>query len=72
MKRSSKLYGVGLLLLFFGGAGLAENITSSRGSELFCIIFFGIGFGLILMSYVEPDNEQIKSRRLLMRGRKRR
>ena len=64
MKRNSKLYGVGLLLLFFGGAGLAENITSGRGSELFCMILFGIGFGLILMSYVEPDNKQSK------RGRK--
>ena len=51
MKRSSKLYGVGLILLTFGGAGLAENITSGRGSFLISTIVFSIGFAFILRSY---------------------
>lgn len=45
------LYGKGLILLTFGGAGLAEHITSNRGSFPISAVVFGIGFILILMSY---------------------
>ena len=55
MKRSNKYYGVGLLMLLFGGAGLAEHITSGRGSFLISAILFSIGFGLILVSYTIKD-----------------
>lgn len=48
----NKQYGVGLILLFFGGSGLAENVTSDRGSFMFCTIIFSIGLALILDSYV--------------------
>lgn len=51
MRKSNKIYGVGLLMLTFGGAGLAENITSGRGSFMISAIVFSIGFGLILGSY---------------------
>lgn len=53
MSRSDKQYGVGLILVFFGGSGLAECITSNRGSFLISVIVFAIGLGLILDSYVE-------------------
>ena len=48
----NKQYGVGLILFLFGSAGMAENITSGRGSFIFCAIFFSIGLALILDSYV--------------------
>ena len=51
MKRSTKCWGVGTILLLFGSAGIAENITSSRGSFLFSAIVFSIGIGFILVSY---------------------
>lgn len=49
---TNKRYGVGLVLFIFGGSGLAENITSGRGSFMFCTIIFSIGIALILDSYV--------------------
>jgi len=55
MKRSNKCYGVGLIALLIGGAGLAEHITSGRGSFLISTIVFAIGFGLILVSYTLKD-----------------
>lgn len=45
------LYSKGLILLTLGGAGMAENISSGRGSYLISAIIFGIGFILILASY---------------------
>ena len=45
------LYVKGLVLFLFGGAGLAEHITSNRGSFPISAVIFGIGFILILMSY---------------------
>lgn len=48
----NKQYGVGFVLFIFGGSGLAENITSGRGSFMFCTIIFSIGLALILDSYV--------------------
>ena len=50
--KGDRLYGWGLFLTVFGGAGLAEVITSSRGSFLVSAIVFSIGFGMILCSYV--------------------
>lgn len=47
------LYGKGLVLLLFGGAGLAEHITSNRGSFPLSAVVFGLGFILICMSYVK-------------------
>ena len=48
-------YGVGLVIMSFGGAGLAEHITSGRGSFLFCTVVFSIGLALILDSYVRKQ-----------------
>lgn len=50
--RKGKRYGVGLIMLFFGAAGISENITSGRGSFMFCAVVLSIGFALILDSYV--------------------
>lgn len=47
------LYGKGLILLTFGGAGIAEHITSGRGSYPISAVIFGVGFILILASYGE-------------------
>lgn len=51
MREDNKMYFGGLVLLLFGGAGLAENITSGRGSFLVSTIVFAVGFGLICWSY---------------------
>lgn len=48
----SKRYGVGVILTLFGGAGIAEYITSGRGIFIVSAIIFAIGFALILDSYV--------------------
>lgn len=51
MKTSTKRYLWGLTLFLFGGAGLAEHITSGRGSFPISAVVFGLGFILILWSY---------------------
>ena len=48
----NKQYGVGVLMVLFGGAGISENITSGRGSFILSAIIFAIGFALVLDSYV--------------------
>lgn len=53
MKGENKLYAWGLVLLVFGGAGLAEVITSNRGSFMISTIVFAFGFAMILWSYVK-------------------
>ena len=53
MRGDMKNYGVGLIMLVFGGAGIAENITSGRGSFIISEIVFSIGLGLILWSYMK-------------------
>jgi len=53
MKGENRLYGWGLLLTVFGGAGLAEVITSSRGSFMVSAVIFAIGFAMILCSYIK-------------------
>jgi hypothetical protein len=49
------LYGKGLAIMAFGGAGLAEHITSGRGSFPICAVVLGIGFVLILFSYKKDE-----------------
>lgn len=49
------LYSKGVLILTIGGAGLAEHITSGRGSFPFSAVVFGIGFILILASYAKDQ-----------------
>lgn len=53
MKKENKLFAWGLLLTVFGGAGLAEVITSSRGSFMISAVIFAIGYGMILGSYIK-------------------
>jgi hypothetical protein len=50
--RDSKLYAKGVFLLLFGGAGLAEHITSNAGSFPVSAVVFGVGFALICWSYL--------------------
>ena len=52
MRADNKLYFKGLVLLMFGGAGMAEHITSGRGSFMVSAVVFAIGFGLICWSYI--------------------
>jgi len=47
------IYGKGMILTLFGGAGMAENITSGRGSFIISAIMFSIGFAMIMWSYVK-------------------
>lgn len=49
------LYGKGVILMLFGGAGLAEHITSGRGSFPISAVVLGLGFVLICMSYEKKD-----------------
>lgn len=49
--KSNDTYFKGLIMLMFGGAGMAEYITAERGSFLISAIVFSIGFGMILWSY---------------------
>ena len=47
--RGNYLWGLGMFVL--GGAGLAEHITSGRGSFPISAIVFGLGFVLMCWSY---------------------
>ena len=47
------LYGKGLILLTFGGAGIAEHVCSGRGSYPISAVVFGIGLILIAWSYAK-------------------
>lgn len=51
MRESTKTYLWGLVLFLFGAAGMAEHITSGRGSFPFSAVVFGLGFVLICVSY---------------------
>ena len=53
MRECNKRYMWGLLMVLFGGAGLAEHITSNRGSFPISAVVFGVGFILILWSYTK-------------------
>ena len=60
MKRS-RLYGWGLILVLFSGAGMAENITSGRGNFMLCAVIFSIGFSCVINSYF-TENKESKGR----------
>ena len=49
------LYIKGLILFALGGAGLAEHVTSGRGSFPVCAVVFGLGFILMAMSYAKEN-----------------
>ena len=49
------LYSKGLILFALGGAGLAEHVTSGRGSFPICAVIFGLGFILMAMSYAKEN-----------------
>ena len=53
MRADMKAYFKGLCALTFGGAGMAENITSGRGSFMVSAIVFAVGFGFICWSYTQ-------------------
>ena len=57
-ERMKGLYAKGVVLLVFGGAGLAEHITSGRGSFPICAVVLGLGFILICMSYGEKKDRR--------------
>ena len=48
-----KMYGIGVVMVVFGAAGMAEHITSYRSSFPFSAVIFGLGFILVCMSYVK-------------------
>lgn len=50
-----KKYGVGVILTVFGAAGIAEVITSDKGSFMFCAVILSIGLALIIDSYVRKN-----------------
>ena len=49
------LYVKGLVIAMFGGAGLAEHITSNRGSFPISAVVLGVGIILMLLSYENRD-----------------
>lgn len=49
------LYFKGFILAMFGGAGLAEHITSNRGSFPISAVVLGVGIILMLISYENKD-----------------
>ena len=51
MENNNKYFGLGVVLLMFGGAGMAEKITSGRGIFIISAIVFSFGLGLIIWSY---------------------
>lgn len=50
---NNKTYAKGLFAVLFGAAGLAEHITSGRGSFPVSAVVLGIGFVIICWSYVK-------------------
>ena len=52
-KGTDKLYGYGLMIWMAGCAGMAEHITSGRGSFLACAVIFSVGLGMIIGSYLK-------------------
>jgi len=48
----TKLYGIGVLLTFIGGAGLAEISTSSHGNFILCATLFSVGVAICLTEFI--------------------
>lgn len=53
MKTRDRVYGIGVILTVLGAAGIAEHITSSRGSFIISALVFSIGFGCVLYGYMK-------------------
>lgn len=53
MKTRDRVYGIGVILTIFGAAGMAEHITSGRGSFMISAVVFSIGFGCVLYGYMK-------------------
>jgi len=51
MGRKDKAFIVGVLLMVYGGAGLAEISTSSHGCFWLCAVALAVGIGLCLWGY---------------------
>ncbi len=51
--QKGRSYGIGVLLVVLGGAGISENITSGRGSFMVCAVVFSVGLGMVLWSYTK-------------------
>ena len=43
-----RVYGYGVFLVMLGGSGMAEHITSGRGSFIIPAIIFSIGMSCVL------------------------
>lgn len=52
MRESNKRYITGIGLFVLGAAGMAEHVTSGRGSFPISAVVFGVGFVLICWSYI--------------------
>lgn len=48
---SNKAYGIGVLLLLFGGAGLEGIELTNHGCFWLCATMFSVGIALCLWSY---------------------
>ena len=55
MKRDLKgfVYGCGVIGIVLSFAGIAEHITSGRGSFMACAIFLSVSFGAVLYGYTK-------------------
>ena len=48
----TKLYGIGVLFTFIGGAGLAEISTSNHGNFILCATLFSIGAAICIAEFI--------------------
>ena len=52
-KLKGKIYICGVIGTLLSLSGIAEHITSGRGSFMICAIIFGISFGAVLVGYTK-------------------
>lgn len=52
-KLKGKIYVCGVIGTLLSLSGIAEHITSGRGSFMICAIIFGISFGAVLVGYTK-------------------
>lgn len=50
---SNKIHGLGVVMVVFGMAGLAEIATSDHGSFIFCALLVAAGIGCCLAGYTK-------------------
>lgn len=53
MNKRDKVHGWGAIATLLGLAGIAENITSGRGSFIISAIIFSVGLGMCLYGYMK-------------------